>query len=748
MAATMTVGANRLMVKNRIRLAMLLLVLVAFALRVHRLDYQALRGDEAFAHLFAQQPLREMLPSLATIEPHPPLYYATLHLWTYLLDQSEFAARFLSVLVSILMIPMIYRLGLALCGAKVGWLAALLGSINPFLIWHGQDVRMYSMLACLGLGSVLLFSLTLERGRKSGEKSLWIGYVLLTIGTLYVHYFSLFILAVENVTFLYLYLFPGRGRREEAGDSPANLAGMETCPTEVEPGSKQCPEPFDFAQDQLRRRAVEGPILREVEGGQGHLLGRWFVAQAVIAVLYVPWLLYVGKFMLGHTKDWIESIGLFSFFRRFFVVYSLGTTIPEDRANLLVWAFVTAFLLGCYGLVRLPRERAVTLGTYLFLPTGGIWLISLFRPIFDERYLIIVAPAYCILLALGLGILLQRQRPEPHPKPFDPSTGLRAGFAQNKPRRRAVEGMAKLHGRMAGSLTPMIAGGLLLALVLASSGYSLSNYFYAPDYAKSPDWRALVATLRQQSATGDLVIHNYPDPALQYYLRDDLPLVVLPARSPVAPVVTAEALDKLAAEHQRLWLVPQPSALWDANGFVESWLDRHCDKIHHEAVGSLSLSLYLTPSAFLDQMAPVNANLGDKVELAGYKLTTDVASPQSGILTTAPNTALRLTLYWHVLAPMEISYTVFTHLLDANGQLWAQKDNPPVRGSYPTTDWRVGEMIVDKYDIIIPPNAPAGRYELEVGLYDATTGQRLPLLDKTGQKQNERVLLSDRIVVK
>jgi hypothetical protein len=160
------------------------------------------------------------------------------------------------------------------------------------------------------------------------------------------------------------------------------------------------------------------------------------------------------------------------------------------------------------------------------------------------------------------------------------------------------------------------------------------------------------------------------------------------------------------------------------------------------------LSLYLTPSAFLDQMAPVNANLGDKVELAGYKLTTDIASPQSGILTTAPNTALRLTLYWHVLAPMEISYTVFTHLLDAKGQLWAQKDNPPVRGSYPTTDWRVGETIVDKYDIIIPPNAPAGRYELEVGLYDATTGQRLPLLDKTGQKQNERVLLSDRIVVK
>jgi mannosyltransferase len=683
--------------QNRIQLAAFLLVLIAFALRAHRLDYQALRGDEAFAHLFAQQPLRDMLPSLATIEPHPPLYYAALHFWTSLLGQGEFAARFLSVLVSILMVPMIYRLGSALCGAKVGWLAALLGSVNPFLIWHGQDVRMYSMLACLGLGSVLLFSLALERGSKSGEKDLWGGYVILTIGALYVHYFSLFILAIENLAFLCMYLFPSRRRGKEAA-----LAGIETCPTDVGPGLKK----------------------------QRHPLRRWCATQAVIAALYAPWLLYVGKFMLGHTKDWIEPVGLFSFLRRFFVVYSLGTTIPGDRATLLVGAFVIAFLLGGYGFVRLPRERAITLGDYLFLPTAGIWLISLFRPIFDEKYLIIVAPAYCIFLALGLGILFQRSAPSERETSF------------------ATPEENKFSGNKAQSLVSMTAGGLLLVLMLASSGYSLFNYFYVPAYAKSPDWRALVAALHQQSAPGDLVIHNYPDPALQYYLQDELPLVVLPASSPLDPAATAEVLDKLAAEHQRLWLVPQLSALWDADGFVERWLDRHCDKVYQETVGSLSLSLYLTPLTLLSQMTPLNANLGDKVELAGYKLTTDAASPQSGILTTEPNTALRLTLYWRVLAPMEINYTVFTHLLDTNGQLWAQKDNPPVRGSYPTTEWRVGETIVDKYDIVIPPNAPAGQYELKVGLYDATTGQRLPLLDETEQRQDERVLLSDRIVVK
>ena len=101
------------------------------------------------------------------------------------------------------------------------------------------------------------------------------------------------------------------------------------------------------------------------------------------------------------------------------------------------------------------------------------------------------------------------------------------------------QGITTTRDWMTQSFVSVGAGGLLLVLMLASSGYSLFNYFYVPAYAKSPDWRALATTLRQQSAPGDLVIHNYRDPALQYYLQDDLHLVVLPASSPVDPVATA-----------------------------------------------------------------------------------------------------------------------------------------------------------------------------------------------------------------
>jgi hypothetical protein len=126
---------------------------------------------------------------------------------------------------------------------------------------------------------------------------------------------------------------------------------------------------------------------------------------------------------------------------------------------------------------------------------------------------------------------------------------------------------------------------------------------------------------------GTTLWDSTPDPALGHYLQDDLPLVILPASSPVDPLATAEALAKLAGKHRRLWLLPQSFEFWDADGFVERWRNRHCDRVSQQEVASLPLNLYLTPSTFLGQMTPVKANLGDRVVLLGYRLATDTLPP-------------------------------------------------------------------------------------------------------------------------
>jgi hypothetical protein len=130
---------------------------------------------------------------------------------------------------------------------------------------------------------------------------------------------------------------------------------------------------------------------------------------------------------------------------------------------------------------------------------------------------------------------------------------------------------------------------------------------------------------------------------------------------------------------------------------------------------------------------PLKVNLGSQVEFLGYDLDrTDVN----------PDETLHLTLYWRALAEMDTSYTVFTHLLDGANQIQGQRDNPPVGGNYPTTLWVPDEVVVDKYDIVVDVGALPGEHVIEIGLYVAETGQRLPVLDEAGQIIGDRILLS------
>jgi hypothetical protein len=84
---------------------------------------------------------------------------------------------------------------------------------------------------------------------------------------------------------------------------------------------------------------------------------------------------------------------------------------------------------------------------------------------------------------------------------------------------------------------------------------------------------------------------------------------------------------------------------------------------------------------------------------------------------------------------------VFTHLLDGNEQIRGQMDSIPLRGEAPTTSWVSGEVIADGYDIVVEPSAPPGTYTIEIGMYDAGIGQRLPVRDVGG------ALLGDRMLV-
>jgi YD repeat-containing protein len=93
----------------------------------------------------------------------------------------------------------------------------------------------------------------------------------------------------------------------------------------------------------------------------------------------------------------------------------------------------------------------------------------------------------------------------------------------------------------------------------------------------------------------------------------------------------------------------------------------------------------------------------------------------------APGSDLALTLYWQALAEMDISYTVFVQVLTPDWRVVAQVDRQPLDGTAPTNTWLVGEYLTDTYRLALPADLAPGVYRLIVGLYDAQTGQRLPV---------------------
>ncbi len=113
----------------------------------------------------------------------------------------------------------------------------------------------------------------------------------------------------------------------------------------------------------------------------------------------------------------------------------------------------------------------------------------------------------------------------------------------------------------------------------------------------------------------------------------------------------------------------------------------------------------------------IAAQVGDSIRLTGFAVN------RSG--SDSPET-LALALYWQSAATPAADYTVFTQLIGPDGQVWAQWDNPPQAGRYPTLAWAANDTVIDRYTLTRRDGAPPGEYRLVVGMYNPVTGERLP----------------------
>ncbi|MBE2197308.1 MAG: glycosyltransferase family 39 protein [Anaerolinea sp.] len=178
------------------RLLLLAVLLLAFALRLHRLEAQSFWNDEGNSARLSERPIPLIIEGTAS-DVHPPLYYLLLRGWREGVGETEFGLRAFSLFVGLGTVAVTMALGKRLYpvgrGKGSNWgmlLAGLVTAVSPPLIYYSQETRMYALLAFLAVLSTWLLRLAIDDLRLTiDDLRLTIGYALVVTAGLYTHYF-------------------------------------------------------------------------------------------------------------------------------------------------------------------------------------------------------------------------------------------------------------------------------------------------------------------------------------------------------------------------------------------------------------------------------------------------------------------------------------------------------------------------------------------------------------------------------
>jgi mannosyltransferase len=182
-------------------LALLGIAAVGLALRLWNLTAISLWHDEAFSALLIKYSWGEMFYRIG-LDVHPPMYYVFLRVWHYVLGDSLFALRGLSVLFGMATVFAVYYLvKYAFNNKRAALIAALLVAVNPFQVQYVTEARMYTMGAFFAVAAALSLSVALRRQLKNPTQwkkflGFYALFALCCAIQIYTHYYLLFTVAV------------------------------------------------------------------------------------------------------------------------------------------------------------------------------------------------------------------------------------------------------------------------------------------------------------------------------------------------------------------------------------------------------------------------------------------------------------------------------------------------------------------------------------------------------------------------
>ncbi len=347
---------------NRYNVALLLICLLAFALRVWQLPLPQFNGDEGFTYMLASLSYGDLARKIIEIgEPQPVGSYFLEKLWLDMGGNSEFALRMLNVCFGVLAVALMGRLmvwfgrrldqgrlqpvgqGQAL-PLQIG--AALILAINQFGLEHSREYRTYAMAMALCLAYILA-ALAYARRPRWPQMLLLIGCGWAAIQA---HYVAGFVLAAFNVAVVLWHIMA----RQSQPDDPL-------------------PKP--------------PPLIP------------WLATQVITLALTLPWLILVrgttntypgtGRGQLGFGMLYFEELALFSFGS----VTSPIENIHWPQLGVIVLSIAMLFsLMAAWRAKNRSKLFGMLMAITFVVPLVTVWALTWIKPIFHPRYLIVIWP--------------------------------------------------------------------------------------------------------------------------------------------------------------------------------------------------------------------------------------------------------------------------------------------------------------------------------------------------------------------
>jgi uncharacterized membrane protein len=370
--------------RHTVRLALLLLLLAAFAWRLHGLAWQSLWRDEVDAIYFALRELPTTLAMFVQAGQNGPLYFIALRPWLHLAGASEFALRFPSVVAGTLGVALLWPVARRLLhgypppqspnGAGRPFhehpitqslslsvpslLALTLFALNPYQLWYSQEGKMYALITTLVLLATWCWLQGIAPGERRGRPWAWLGYLITVSIALYCHLLMILLYPLHLLWFVLAWPVSKMHWRGYA----LALAGL-TLPY----------LPMVWWQWDLLMAADKRT-------------GFAFVPLAEMARTLL--LNYSRGFLPWYELRWLTPL---FFLGAAGLILGIGTMAAshksESPANPLALA---------------PWRRLALIVSWLAIPVLTIYGLSLRQPIFTDRYIIWITPAAMLLVTLGV----------------------------------------------------------------------------------------------------------------------------------------------------------------------------------------------------------------------------------------------------------------------------------------------------------------------------------------------------------